>query len=89
MAKQPTKSQRKRWELIRGLGCIVCRAWLAEIHHCGTGAGGRKDHDKVIPLCPVHHTGIYGIHKIGRKRFAENYGTEEELMQQVEERLAA
>lgn len=89
MANAPTKAQRQRWELIRALGCIVCRAWAAEIHHCGTGAGGRKDHDKVIPLCVPHHRGVFGIHTIGRKRWRENYGSEEELMKQVEARLAA
>lgn len=87
--KQPTKAQRKRWELIRALGCIVCRAWEAEIHHCGTGAGGRKDHDKVIPLCYDHHRGAFGIHHISRKGFSQIYGTEKELMKKVDKRLSA
>ena len=86
VSKQPTKAQRKRWEQIRALGCIVCQSYSAEIHHCFTGGGGRKDHDKVIPLCIPHHTGIDGIHR-SRKRFAENYGTEQELLDKVETML--
>lgn len=77
----PTTAQRKRWEVIRSLGCIVC-FHPAEIHHCFTGKGGRKDHDKVIPLCTLHHTGQRGIHR-GRKAWQATYGTEEQLIETV------
>ena len=88
MANQPTKAQRARWEQIRALGCIVCQAWAAEIHHCFTGGGGRKDHDKVIPLCNRHHVGdLHGIHKIGRKTWQQAYSTEQELLDKVEAML--
>ena len=77
---KPTALQRQRWERIRALGCAVAGCKLpASIHHCGTGAGGRKDHDKVIGLCHFHHQGDDGIHK-GRSAWQEKYGTEDELM---------
>lgn len=79
MSKQPTKKQHARWERTRALGCIICENH-AEIHHCCTGAGGRKDHDKILPLCTNHHTGKEGIHKIGRPIWQLAYGTEQELM---------
>jgi len=51
-----------------------------EIHHCGTGAGGRKNHDKVIGLCWLHHRGPQGIHFMGRKKWQRIYKTEEEFL---------
>ena len=81
---QPTKAQRERWGKIASLNCIICGD-EAQIHHCGTGAGGRKNHDKVLPLCVFHHVGKQGIHTIGRKTWREKYGTEEELMATVSE----
>lgn len=89
MANAPTKAQRKRWELIRALGCIVCGSHMVEIHHTGTGAGGRKNHDKVLPLCVWHHRGGEGLHHIGRKTWRERFGTEDELLEKVAARLAA
>ncbi len=88
MSKTPTKAQRKLWDALRELGCIVhaCGA-PPEIHHCETGAGGRKDHDKVIPLCYHHHRGTEGIHTIGRKKWQAKYGTEKELMQKARDCL--
>lgn len=82
MAKAPTKKQRERWEKIRALGCILCGG-IASIHHLGTGAGGRKDHDKVIPLCWAHHQGSDGIHTLGRKVWQVIYGNEEELLEKL------
>ncbi len=74
---KPSLEQRKRWELIRALGCSVDGCKLpASIHHCGTGAGGRKDHDKVIGLCFFHHQGNEGIHS-GRTAWQGKYGTED------------
>ncbi len=86
MAKPATKVQRERWERLRALGCIICGA-QAQIHHCGTGMGGRKNHDLVIPLCVNHHVGKQGIHTIGRKTWRDIYGTEEELMAKVAKML--
>ncbi|MDD4892753.1 MAG: Ref family recombination enhancement nuclease [Candidatus Rickettsiella isopodorum] len=79
---KPTAEQERHHKKLRELGCIICGR-EASIHHCFTGGGGRKDHDKVIPLCPHHHQ--HGteqepsIHP-WRKRFEELYGTEQELI---------
>lgn len=43
------------------------------IHHCGTGGGGRKNHDYVIPLCHYHHQGAMGIDR-------REYGASEEVI---------
>lgn len=53
------------------------------IHHCGTGAGGRKDHDKVLPLCHEHHQGELGIdgkRMFTKRTWQERYGSEDSLM---------
>jgi hypothetical protein len=84
----PTPAQRKKWERIRAIGCIICSG-QASIHHCETGMGGRKDHDKVIPLCYAHHQGYIGIHEIGRKLWQEQFGTEQELMEKTDRLLNA
>lgn len=88
MSKAPTAAQRSAWSYIVELGCIVqgCDNPPA-IHHCHTGAGGRKNHDKVIPLCHYHHQGERGIHTLGRRVWARHYGTEEQLMRRVDELL--
>ncbi len=78
--KSPTKAQQKRWTNIRLLGCIICGG-VVEIHHCGTGAGGRKDHSKTIGLCFHHHSGLwFGIHSVGREKWQLMFGTENELL---------
>lgn len=89
MAKAPTTAQRQRWGRIAQFGCIL-RGMLCygptEIHHCGTGAGGRKDHDKVLPLCFNHHRGRLGIDgkmKFSKRSWQEKYGTEQELMDKL------
>jgi hypothetical protein len=86
-SNQPTAKQRKAWEEIRKLGCSVCGESNPQIHHCFTGGGGRKDHDKIIPLCEYHHVGAMGIHTLGRKKWQAEYGSEEELLIKAERLL--
>ena len=94
MANAPTKAQRAKWERIRELGCIVelenefrrCES-MAEIHHLYVSAGGRRNHDFVIPLCFHHHRGQIGYHTLRRKMFESIYGTESELYQKTLELL--
>lgn len=104
MTKQATTAQRKRWELVRALGCIAyikpAKAHLfgghvgycgcpAEIHHCFTQSGGRKQHDLVIPLCSRHHRhqgeGV-SFHPFW-KTWEKIYGTESVLLSAVAARL--
>lgn len=89
-SKAALAAQKRRWEKLRSYGCILTHMGIAHrcegritIHHCGTGAGGRKDHDKVAPLCLNMHTGPDGID--GRKNYSKKswqntFCTEEEML---------
>lgn len=66
---------------------MVC-ASQCEIHHCNTGAGGRKNHDLVIGLCYLHHRGEQGIHFMGRKKWQAIYGSENDFLQKLDLMLA-
>lgn len=89
----PTAAQRKRWDTIVRMGCILtfmglfheCRGRIT-IHHCGTGGGGRKDHDKVVPLCLAMHTGPDGIdgRKISKREWQAKYANEAAMLAAVE-----
>ena len=91
--KPPTKKELAHMNKVRELGCIVCRnngylSTPAEIHHI---IDGKRSHMKVLPLCSYHHRNGSHRHPISRhpnkKRFEEAYGTEAELLKQVEELL--
>jgi hypothetical protein len=63
---------------------MVCGS-PAEIHHCFTGGGGRKNHDYLAPLCFTHHRSPQaGIHGMGRKAWQKIYGSEQELLDKLE-----
>ena len=79
-----TKAEKEHLAAVKQLPCVVCRGWPVHVHHIGTGAGGRRDHMKVIPLCERHHMGEDGIHKIGRRKFAAMYGSEKELLERTQ-----
>lgn len=89
-------SERKHLSRVARLGCVVCRnlnlgETPAEIHHCSTGTGlsVRADNYHVIPLCHIHHRS--GGHSVaihaGRQTWEKNYGTELELLEQVNAEL--
>lgn len=79
------------------LGCAVCRRLEygetpAQLHHprTGTGAGRRAPHSEVIPLCEPHHTGRWGLHAMGRKRWEAVFGvTEGELTAETKRLVSA
>ena len=54
------------------------------------GKGQRNTNLKVLPLCPDHHQhgGIGVAFHAGRTTWERCYGTEEELLKQVEEELS-
>lgn len=92
MKKTKTEAEKTHLNRVAQLGCIVCNNLMmgrtpAEIHHLrdGQGVSQRSNHFRVIPLCPTHHrTGGYGVaFHAGEKAFEEKYGTELELLEQV------
>lgn len=89
------KRESEHMSKVVSLGCIVCfnngyDETPAEAHHIGNGTMGKKATNyEVIPLCPIHHRrGNIGVavHS-GRKSFEANFGTEQELLKQVQEML--
>jgi len=90
-AKAATTAQRKRWDRVAQLGCLVHGGGRCSnppcIHHAETGGGGTKDHDKVLPLCHYHHQGDEGIHTMSRRLWQPIYGYERELLERVKELL--
>ena len=94
--RNPNKEEKEYMDKVQQLGCIVCanRGYPnvpAEIHHT-RGKTVKDAHLYVIPLCPSHHR--YGGHTepISRhpykKRFEDAYGTEAELLEQVQKIFA-
>jgi len=81
-----TKSQMQRASRVADLGCLICGD-EAMIHHALTGAGGRRNHDLILPLCHRHHQGNEGIHTLGRKAWERRFGTERELLERVKQEL--
>lgn len=84
---RPTVAEKKHMNAVAQLPCILCGDWPVDVHHAGTGAGGRKNHMKVLPLCYLHHRGACGIHTIGRKVWREIFGHEDELLDRVQKQL--
>jgi hypothetical protein len=63
-----------------------CSRGNITIHHCGTSAGGTKNHDKVVPLCWESHLGRYGIDgrkKISKIDWQEKFATEPAMLEAV------
>jgi hypothetical protein len=75
----------------------------AEIHHI-VSAGRRQGHEQTLPLCAYHHRGVtppgmtsrdalnlFGPsrHHHGRRMFEDHWGTEQELLQKVNDWLTS
>ena len=61
-SKSATRTEKRRMEMIKGLGCIACLVgnWpdmQCEIHHVVDG-GKRLGHEHTFSLCTWHHRGI-------------------------------
>lgn len=90
------KAEREHLSRVAALGCIVCRnlgygETPAEIHHIRTGQGvaQRASNYSSIPLCHPHHrTGGHGVAvHAGKQTWEKNFGTELELLEQVNNEL--
>lgn len=93
-----TAAQRRRWGVLRSWGCILTHMGIAHhcegrmtTHHCGTGGGGHKDHDKVVTLCWNMHQGPDGIDRKGgidgysKKTWQQTFTTEEKMLEATAE----
>ena len=88
-----TAEAKRHLSRLVALGCIVCGG-AAEIHHprgaaFETGTGLKADDRDALPLCHRHHrTGGYGIaYHAGEKEWERRFGTQEELLAQVQAEL--
>ena len=92
MAKNKTKLEKERLEIIGNMPCYACyqdgKEVQAEVHHIRnlnghTGIGKRPSHFHTVPLCVSHHrTGKVSVH-LGKKEFVARYGTEKEILEKV------
>jgi hypothetical protein len=78
---------------IASLGCILCSEFFgtegspAELHHVRR-FGAVRATSPILPLCPEHHRGNYGLHGMGVKRFEREYKIScEELLERVSQKL--
>jgi hypothetical protein len=59
MKKQPTVEERRHFDRVAQMPCLVCGNQPVELHHVTALADriGRlpRRHDRVVPLCPRHH----------------------------------
>jgi len=84
-----TQKEKDYMDDVRALGCLICRRY-AQIHHVTGHAYGSRSNMRVLPLCADHHqNNAYGhaLHN-GTKTFESNYGTQAEMLAEVNRRLA-
>jgi hypothetical protein len=86
-----TKDEKAYQDRVRELGCIICER-PASIHHIrdGIGKGQKASEYDVLPLCPDHHQhGGYGVaFHAGKRVWQEVFGTERDLLEEVQRRLS-
>ena len=87
------KLEKENYARLAKIGCILCRTLgygetPAQMHHIRR-FGGKRDNAPVIPLCPEHHVGNSGVHKLGRKGDFEKYWgySEEDLLEKLNDLL--
>ena len=80
-----TKAEREYLSRVAALGCIICGA-PASIHHVRRYGETRK-HAQTVPLCPSCHQGPQGIHTVGKKRFAAEVMSEDEMLRRTNDGL--
>jgi hypothetical protein len=67
---------KKHMARVADLGCVLCGG-DAQVHHIRVN--GEKNDMNVIPLCHLHHTGDFSIHKTPRA-FEKTVGSDLELL---------
>ena len=90
-----SKSDLKRYDRLQQIGCIACIKDMKygvspDIHHLVEG-NKRLGNKFTLPLCPWHHRGVgHGNGPslaLNKKAFVAQYGTERELLKEVNEKL--
>ena len=88
------KERQAYYNDVRKFGCMICcDVANVNLHHCtGHNFPATRSHRPVIPLCTNlstgygHHQGNGSIHD-GKASFQEKYGTQDELLDLIEEKL--
>lgn len=78
-----TKAEESHLSRVASLGCLICGAHPAAIHHIRR-YGAKRDHFNVIGLCHLHHQGAEGVHHLGSKAWQKKYGSYEDLQAKLE-----
>lgn len=99
--KAPTALQKKHMDRVRRMPCLVCGG-QSTLHHVTAHADrmGRitRSHERVVPLCGVHHQIIWGpresVEALGHRGFFQAYGIDllavaDRLWAETNERKAA
>ena len=91
--RTPTAAEKAHWTRVAALGCIACRKDglhnpVVSIHHVDKPGA----HFRVLPLCAGHHqdgTGAPGLIAVHpwKARFEARYGTQAELLAEIENLL--
>ncbi len=89
--KQHSPDEKAHIKKVVALGCIVCRNMgveqlPCEVHHINSGGMGlRSSNFEIIGLCSIHHRlGGHGVAiHAGKETFEAQFGTEIELLKQV------
>lgn len=81
-----TKTELMRLAAVTNLPCVVCGSSPVAIHHVRRYGETRK-HSQTVPLCYACHQGPHGIHTVGKKRFAAEVMSEEEMLRRTNDRL--
>ena len=56
--------------------CLVCGNNNIELHHVKTKLLTDRADNRVIPLCPEHHRGLFSPHGFSQNEFYEQYPRE-------------
>ena len=103
-AKGRTAAEQRHFDRVAALGCLVCGG-EATLHHV-TGHSDRmgrlpRSHQRIAPLCPLHHQGIgekapmlVSVESLNHRGFYQEHGIDllaeaERLWAETEERRAA
>jgi hypothetical protein len=95
---KPKKAELALFAKLQAIGCLCCRKAgsgyrAPDIHHVLSG-GRRIGHSAVLPLCPEHHrypsngTVVGPSLADGSKLFEAHWGTQRELLAEVNELLS-